>query len=829
MKYFTKASYSSLETERERKHRRLAYDAACEGIVLLENDGVLPLKPGKIALYGAGGLYTIKGGTGSGEVNERKSVTIFEGMVNAGFVVTNKSWLADYRLEYEKELEKYQVKLAKMVRTFRISRIMNALSEQFVMPCGRDILKSDAVESDTDTAVYVVSRQAGEGRDRRLDKGENDLVQAEINHLQQLGKLYKKIILVLNVGGSMEMSSLEQESGLNALIFFCQQGMEGGTALADILRGKVSPSGRLTATWAKKYDDIPYAREYSYLNGNLADEFYKEGIYVGYRYFDSFKIKPRYEFGYGLGYSATEITVTGARITGTHVEVETFVQNIGSCATKEVVQLYVSCPGERLQREYQHLAAFSKTQTIAAGGQKLLTLSFDMKDMAAYDEQASTYLLEKGEYLIRVGHSSRRTCLAASVSMANDVVVSHHQPICPLKKEFEEISPPWVDYHEKTTQSKVIRLFLNGSEISAVRFEYKKPEQYHDEKVDSIMERLTVKEMVDVVVGAGMFFGKNKIDVPGSVGNTTSKLYKKGLINVALCDGPAGLRLAREAGQMKAGNIKPYQMPISFMEALPRIIKRLVTANPKKTTPVYQFATAFPVAMSLAQSWNTDLLERVGLAVGTEMEEYGVTYWLAPAMNIHRNQLCGRNFEYYSEDPLLTGKCAAAMIRGVQKKTGLYATIKHICCNNQEDNRNFVSSQVHERALREIYLKGFAIAVREGKAGAAMTSYNKMNDVYAPESYDICTKVLRNEWGFDGVVMTDWMSTGRTKASAAKALAAGNDLIMAGLPWDKRDIHRAYKRGSLPEEVIRRCCANVVSSIVNSKISREIKAGYEKI
>jgi beta-glucosidase len=845
VKYFTKASFSNLETERERVHRSLAYDAACESIVLLENDGVLPLRPGNIALYGGGGLYTIKGGTGSGEVNERKSVTIYEGLINAGFVVTNKSWLADYSLEYEKALADYQLKLARMVRTFRIGRIMNALSEQFVMPCGRDVSNIDADESDTDTALYVVSRQAGEGRDRRLDKGENDLVQAEISHLRQLCRLYKTVILILNVGGSMDLSALEKVSGLNALIFFCQQGMEGGTALADILCGKKSPSGRLAATWAGKYNDFPHAQEYSYLNGNLTDELYKEGIYVGYRYFDSFKVKPRYEFGYGLSYSDTEISVAGASVLGTQIKVETVVKNSGIFPAKEVVQLYVSCPEGKLQREYQHLAAFGKTQTIAAGEQTNLTLKFDLKDLAAYDEQFSIHLLEKGEYLIRVGHSSRRTQLAAYAVLTNDAVVSRHQPVCPLRKKFDELSPSQSgrqaepvkhysqinesDMNKKLSGSGVIMLKIESADIITVIHDYMEPVQIHDENTDAIMNQLTVKEMVDIVVGAGMFFGRNKFNVPGSVGNTTSRFYKIGLINVALCDGPAGLRLAREAGRLKTGNIKPYQMPVSFLESLPLIIKRRITANPKNSTPVYQFATAFPVAMALAQSWNAELLERIGQAVGVEMEEYGVAFWLAPAMNIQRNPLCGRNFEYYSEDPLLTGKCAAAMVRGVQKKAGIYATIKHICCNNQEDNRNFVSSHVHERALREIYLKGFAIAVREGGPGAAMTSYNKVNDIYAPESYDLCTRVLRNEWGFDGVVMTDWMSTGRNKASAAKALAAGNDLIMAGLPWDKRDIHRAYKRKSLPEEVIRRCCANVVHSIVNSKISREIKAGYEKI
>ncbi|QNO13488.1 glycoside hydrolase family 3 protein [Alkalicella caledoniensis] len=306
------------------------------------------------------------------------------------------------------------------------------------------------------------------------------------------------------------------------------------------------------------------------------------------------------------------------------------------------------------------------------------------------------------------------------------------------------------------------------------------------------------------------------------MGNTTSKLYKKGLINVALCDGPAGLRLSRESGVLKDGNTKPYEMPLSFLNSLPGFIKKFLTANPKKTKPVYQFATAFPIGTALAQTWNRELLLFIGRAIGVEMQEYGVTYWLGPAMNIQRNPLCGRNFEYFSEDPLLSGKTAAHITTGVQETEGAYVTIKHFLCNNQEDNRNHVSSNIHERPLREIYLKGFEITVREGKAKSVMTSYNKVNGVYTPNLYDCCTNVLRNEWGFQGVVMTDWMSTGKNRASAAKSLSAGNDLIMAGMRGDKKDILKAYKSGTLSKEDIERCCANVIRSIVYSNVAREV-------
>src|SRR5699024_1826638 len=233
---------------------------------------------------------------------------------------------------------------------------------------------------------------------------------------------------------------------------------------------------------------------------------------------------------------------------------------------------------------------------------------------------------------------------------------------------------------------------------------------------------------------------------------------------------------------------------------------------------VYQFATSFPTGLALAQSWNTALAERVGKAVGKEMERYGVTYWLAPGMNIHRNPLCGRNFEYYSEDPLLSGKMAAAMSKGVQSRRGCYVTIKHFCCNNQEDNRNHTNANVNESALREIYLRGFRIAVQEGHAKALMTSYNKVNGTYANNSYDLITKVLRNEWGFDGVVMTDWFATGKDVGSHSAAIEAGNDLIMPGGKGVAKELKQKVRVGELDVTALKRCAANVVRGITGSRI-----------
>jgi len=290
---------------------------------------------------------------------------------------------------------------------------------------------------------------------------------------------------------------------------------------------------------------------------------------------------------------------------------------------------------------------------------------------------------------------------------------------------------------------------------------------------------------------------------------------------VALCDGPAGLRVQKRSGVNKQGKVKPIDMALSILDALPEFARKLMTADPNKDTVLYQYTTAFPVANALAQTWNRELMQEIGSAIFREMKEYGCTFWLAPAVNIHRNPLCGRNFEYFSEDPRLSGTMAAAITKGVRQEQGFYVTVKHFACNNQEDNRNYVSSNVSERALREIYLRSFEICVREGGAKSIMTSYNRVNGVYSPNSHDLCTKVLRSEWGFTGVVMTDWFSTRQGLASNAIAMKAGNDLIMPGGGSYKKEILQGVKSGLIRQEDVRRCCANVIKAVLDSAIQRE--------
>lgn len=811
----TKASRSSEANGRELKNLKVAYEAACESIVLLENNGVLPFKSKKVALYGAGASHTIKGGTGSGEVNERHSVTILEGMQKAGFEITTKKWIADYEELYKKGEEAFRKGKFKNV----IKNPMSFMSD-YPGTEGRLITDVDVKESDTDYCVYVLSRQAGEGVDRRAEKGDIFVTDIEKANIEKCAKEYSQFVLIINGGSQIDMAFAEEIEGIDAIVFICQLGTAGGTAVTDMLLGRTYPSGKLTDTWAKKYEDIPFANEFSYLNGDLNDEYYKEGIYVGYRYFDSFGVEPRYPFGFGLGYTEFEMRAKKVCLDGSKVYMKVLVSNVGNLhAGKEVVQLYVSAPGITMDKEYQSLAAFAKTSELAPGQSEVVELEFDMKDIASYRESDASYILEAGKYLLRVGNSSRNTAPCAAILLEEKVVVSKHEHICPVQKTIQELKSK--DAIRREEELEVEQFVMDAETFQTRTFTYEAPTVCEDAEVQKFLEKLSKEDMVEIVVGIGMFGGETRFTMPGSVGNTTSKFWDKGLVNVTLCDGPAGLRIQKRTALLKDGKTKAIDPVFSMIGSLPGFVKKFMLADPEKETVLYQYTTAFPVACALAQTWNTELLYKVGLAIHDEMKEYGCTYWLAPALNIHRNPLCGRNFEYYSEDPFLSGKVAAAITKGVQSEEGYYVTIKHYACNNQEDNRKGVSSNLSERALREIYLKGFGIAVTEGNAKGVMTSYNKVNGIYTPNSYDLCTKVLRNEWGFDGVVMTDWFSTSKGSGDTALCMMAGNDLVMPGGNGFKKEILKGLQAGTVKEEDLKRCCANVVKSILHSNLQRE--------
>ena len=803
----------------KRENRQVSYEAALEGIVLLENDGVLPLAPGKVALYGAGAGMTIKGGTGSGEVKERHVISILEGMEEAGFTVTTKSWIDGYAREYQEGEEAYAAEFRKRLLKSGGLDVVNFMSHPYQYPFGQPVTQKDVEASDTDTCIYVVARQAGEGADRKLDRMEYRISDVEKENIAMCAANYEKMIVVINVGSVFDMNFLDEIPGIRAVVYYAQQGMMGGRAFADLISGKASPSGKTVDTWPKHYEDLPGAGDYSYLNGNVDEEYYREGIYVGYRYFDTFEVEPRYPFGYGLSYTTFSIEKKNADVAGTKVRISAEVKNTGGTyAGKEVVQVYVSCPQTGMEKEYQKLAAFAKTKVLHPGESQEICLEFDLQDLASYREKDAAYVLEAGDYIVRLGDSSRNTFPAAVVELRRTMITAFCTNICQRGQNVKEIVPPPVRDTAEHPDEDLERFILEEDAVIAKTCDYEEPEAAFSPEVEELLDQLSPEEMCSLVAGIGQTGGKRFFDAPGSAGYTTSELLEKGIPNVCLADGPAGLRLQKVSTVTRRGKIKGVEPYIAIMGYLPKTMKKFMLGNPQKQPCIYQFTTSFPVGLALAQSWNASLVEKVGAAVGKEMEKYGVTYWLAPGMNIHRNPLCGRNFEYYSEDPVLTGKVAAAMSRGVQSRRGCFVTIKHFCCNNQEENRNRTSANVNERALREIYLKGFEIAVKEGGAKAVMTSYNKVNGTYVNNSYDLVTRVLRREWGFEGLVMTDWYATGKGLGDHCKAIEIGNDLLMPGGGNVVRELRKGVKDGRLDVQDLYRCAGNVLTGVLNSRI-----------
>ncbi len=820
MKTRTKVSFSNKETPREVAHRALARSIAAESIVLLENDGTLPLAPCKIALFGAGAGLTIKGGTGSGEVNERHAVTICEGLEAAGFTITTHAWINDYIAQVKTEKDAFGKSFLKKALFGNADDRINIMADSYHYPAGRAITDAELKNSDTDICIYVIARQAGECSDRSLQNHEYHLEEAEIQHLNTIAKAYKKVIVAINVGSAIDMQWLGEVSGINAVVYFCQQGMEGGNAFADIITGKANPSGCLTNSWAKQYEDLPFAMDYSYLNGNTTDENYKEGIYVGYRYFDSFGIAPRYPFGYGKSYTEFSIACSNVEVTRTTVAVSAAVANTGKAAGKKVVQLYASCPSGTLPREYQCLAAFAKTKSLKPGETQTVTLQFDMTDLAAYDEESAAYVLEKGDYVLRLGANAADTAVCGKLYLDGTVQTEICTNVCKATQKVDEIAAP-VIHHSADGQPIAT---VHAADIQPIQHSYNVVKESFSARAESIVNSLTQEEKLKLLMGSGVMGVKPYFNAPGAAATTTSALVGKGVCDIALCDGPAGLCLQRTSVVTKSGDMKPVDAMMDFMNYMPKFVKMFMFGNPEKDTPVYQYATAFPVGTAMAQTWNTEIVEQFGSAVGTEMEEYGATLWLAPGMNIHRNPLCGRNYEYFSEDPLVSGKMAAAITRGVQSHEGCYVTLKHYAANNQETNRNKSSSNMGERTLREIYLKGFKIAVKESAPKGVMTSYNRLNGTYTPNSYDLCTKLLRNEWGFSGLVMTDWFSTGKGLGGNGTAIKAGNDLIMPGGKEYMKMLQQDIADGKVTDAEIRLSCLRILEIVLSSQIQKEMDA-----
>ena len=787
--------------EKDNIERLRPYLGECT--VLLKRNGAFPLDgPCRIAACGSGVRDTVKGGTGSGEVNSRYFVSVEQGLKDAGFTITNPFWPDMFRPFNEREKEKRRSEIFKRSRKERINIIAASMGAVVKQP---DYLIP--LDYSADAAVYVVSRISGEGNDRLAEKGDLLLTDSEVRDIIMLNARYEKFMLVINAGGPVDLSPV---MGVGNILVLSQLGVETGAALADILLGKAYPSGKLTTTWAAT-EDLSTAGDF----GRRDDCRYREGIFVGYRYYDAFGFEPLFPFGYGLGYTEFEICKADVKTDGSVVEVSAKITNTGRFAGKETLQIYVSCPQGRLGRETKSLAGFAKTEELAPGNSATVTVSFDIRELAAFDTKAASYILEKGEYIVLAGPDSRAAEPAAILTLNDDFIVRRSARLFE-GADFDDLRSPGIRDFD-TAGLPVIALDLLGCET-------KLPGKWRAGVTDdSILDGFTAEELAFLNVGnfdpdkfsISSVIGDSAQSVAGAAGESTVLFRNRGLGSIIMSDGPAGVRIARKYYEdAKGKHIIGTAIPESMTDMLPNALRAVLMreAKPGKGAQlIEQYCTAIPIATAIAQSWNTDFAEICGDIVAGEMDIFGIDLWLAPALNIHRNSLCGRNFEYFSEDPLISGRFAAALTKGVQKHPGRGVTIKHYAANNQETNRYASNSIVSERALREIYLKGFGICVREADPVSVMTSYNLLNGVHTSESKAL-TEVLRNEYGFDGLIMTDWVIGGDmllAKGSkygtpdAAKVAAAGCSLFMPGGKKDYRQIIAGLKDGTVTELQLR--------------------------
>lgn len=749
------------------KYAETARQAVAEGIVMLKNEGnVLPLSRGsKIALFGRSQFCYYKSGTGSG------------GMVNTAYVTGIREALeSDSRFELNRELMKVYEEWLESHPFDTGSGWAQEPWFQEEMPVSRELV-SKAGEA-SDIAVIIIGRTAGEDKDNLAAEGSYLLTKTEENLLETVCAGFERTVVLLNVGNIIDMKWVERYHP-SAVLYVWQGGQEGGNGVLDVLSGDVCPSGRLSDTIAYDIQDYPSTKYY----GDTVRNFYAEDIYVGYRYFSTFAPeKVLYPFGYGLSYTDFEVKAGvsgsfGGGVPGEEekaiegkccgpeykkkaITVRAQVRNIGACAGKEVVQVYCRAPQGVLGKAARVLCGFAKTRELAPGGTQELTVRVPLYYLASYDDSGITghkscYVLEPGEYAFYVGKNVRDAEKAGTIFCEKLTIVEQlEEAMAPLtafecmrpgkKKEDGTYEQEWQQASLRTAdpmQRRRERLPEEPAYTGNQGYQLSDVET-GKAAMEAFLAQLTDEELCCIVRGEGMCSPKVTPGTAAAFGGVTESLRSYGIPVGCCADGPSGIR-------MDCGTI----------------------------------AFAMPNGTSLACTFHEELVGRLYEWEGLELRKNQVDTLLGPGMNIHRNPLNGRNFEYFSEDPLLTGRMAAVQLLGMHKYD-VTGTIKHFACNNQEHSRNLADAVVSERALREIYLKGFEIAVKEGEARSVMSTYGPVNGLWTAGNYDLLTTILRKEWGYRGIVMTDWWAKANDEGKAATIqntaamVRSQNDLYM---------------------------------------------------
>ncbi|MFR5486883.1 glycoside hydrolase family 3 protein [Eubacterium sp.] len=719
-------------------------EAAAEGIVLLKNEGgMLPLtQEDKISVFGRPQIEYYRSGTGSGgAVNVEYATNILDGFENSNLNIDEtlvekyKNWLKDHPFDnggggwacepwFQKD-----------------------------MPIDEAFAKEQAAK--TNKALYIIGRTAGEDKDNAIWQGSYILTDEEKENLRNITKAFDNVCIVLNVSNIIDLSWINDEEyngSIKSVIIVWQGGMEGGTAVVDVLSGAETPSGKLADTIAYSIEDYPSTKNF----GNEFKNLYEEDIYIGYRYFETFAPdKVQFEFGYGLSYTTFDIETQTVKEKTDSIELNVKVTNTGDkFAGKEVVQVYYEAPQGELGKPARELIAFAKTKKLAPGESQELTLEFKISDMASYDDSGVTghkscYVLEAGEYNIYVGNSVKNLTKINTYNEEELVVVEELQEAMapteaidimkPGKKNadgtyevtYVPVSTQTVDMAKRISDNLPMDMPITGDMGITLQ-------DVRDGKatLEKFVAQLSIEEMAIIIRGEGMSNPRVTRGTASAFGGMSDSLFNYGIPAACCADGPSGLRMEGKATQL-------------------------------------------PIGTALSATWNTELVRELYTMEGQELYRNQVDTLLGPGVNIRRNPLNGRNFEYFSEDPFLSGKMSVASTGGI-KDGGAWGTIKHFALNGQESHRFKIDAVCSERAIREIYLKSFEMAVKEKTVMSIMTSYNPINGHWAASNYDLCTTILRKEWGYKGFVMTDWW-------------AKMNDVVTGGKEsnQDTRDMVRA--------------------------------------
>jgi beta-glucosidase len=786
----------------DKQHGRLegfaqfAKEVAAEGAVLLKNENqTLPIKLNeKVAVFGRIQNSYYKSGTGSGGlVNVDYVVSILDGLRNSGQVKVDEH-LADI---YQQWVNDHPFEKGAGWGQEPWSQVEMEISDEVVSKAA----------SENDVAIVIIGRTAGEDQDARNESGSYLLTELEEKLIEQVSNHFPRCAVVLNVGNIIDMKWVEKHQ-VPAVMYVWQGGMEGGNAVADVLTGKVNPCGKLSNTISIDLDDVFSTRNF----GRKDYNFYQEDIYVGYRYFETFaQDRVLYPFGFGLSYSSFSMETVSTQFDGSHINIKVSVTNTGSIAGKEVVQLYFGAPMGVLGKSLKSLVAFKKTKNIEPNQSDVLSFSIDIKEMASYDDSGATghpfsFVLEAGEYLIHMGNSVRHTKEVMRVELKDLIVVetleSAMAPVIPFQRikpvfedgkislGYEDVPQRSYDLNRRIADRRPVNLPYTGDQG------YKLADVAENKvTLDAFVAQFSDEDLACIVRGEGMSSPKVTPGTASAFGGVTDSLLNFGLPIASCADGPSGIR-------MDSGAI----------------------------------ATSLPNGTCMACTWNSEMIEQLYQMEGRELIKNNIDFLLGPGINIHRNPLNGRNFEYFSEDPYLTGSMAVAQSKGMHA-VGASGTLKHFTANNQETARHDIDCIISERALREIYLKGYEMAVKQANARSIMTSYSAINGIWAASNYDLNTTILREQWGFNGFVMTDWWAKLNDEGEPAtirntKAMVrAQNDVYMvvenALNNSTKDNTSESLAKGLLMRGELQRSAKNICNVLLQSHSFRRLLRGEQ--